>query len=124
MADLDPDAIPSSEELTDDGRVLRVIWPDGHRSEFSAEWLNRQRFSESEKDVVSSPELQTWAGELNGNIPTFKFEELMNEDEELYNWLNVLNTKGLAVVSGAPTETGVVQSLAERVAFVKTTIYG
>ncbi|XP_071809548.1 gamma-butyrobetaine dioxygenase-like [Asterias amurensis] len=124
VADLDPDVIPSSEELIDDGRVLRVIWPDGHRSEFSAEWLNRQRFSESEKDVLSSPELQTWAGELNGNIPTFKFEELMNEDEELYNWLNVLNTKGLAVVSGAPTETGVVQSLAERVAFVKTTTYG
>ncbi|XP_071809227.1 gamma-butyrobetaine dioxygenase-like [Asterias amurensis] len=124
VADLDPDVIPSSEELIDDGRVLRVIWPDGHRSEFSAEWLNRQRFSESEKDVVSIPELQRWGGELNRNIPTFVFKKLLQDDEELYKWLNVLTTKGLAIVKDAPLETGAGQQLAEKVAYLKTTIYG
>ncbi|XP_071809590.1 gamma-butyrobetaine dioxygenase-like [Asterias amurensis] len=124
VGDLDPDVIPSSEELIDDGRFMRVIWPDGHRSEFSADWLNRQRFSESEKDVVSSPELQRWGGELNRNIPTFAFKKLLQDDQELYKWLNVLTTKGIAIVQDAPQEKGACQQLAEKVAYLKTTIYG
>ncbi|XP_038052337.1 gamma-butyrobetaine dioxygenase-like [Patiria miniata] len=124
ISDLDPDVVPTSEELVDEGSVLRVVWPDQHSSDFQAAWLNRQRFSESEKDEVGSPELQTWGGELNGRIPTFDFQRLLEEDKELYNWLDVLNVKGLALVNGAPIRQGALEELAEKVAYTKTTIYG
>ncbi|XP_038077327.1 gamma-butyrobetaine dioxygenase-like [Patiria miniata] len=89
MTDLDPDVIPSSETIVDDGRVLRVIWPDQHRSDFQAAWLSRRHFSDRPRDVVTDPELQSWGAELNGNIPTFDFQKLLEDGAELYNWLDV-----------------------------------
>ena len=124
MADLDVDVVPSSETLLDDGRVLSVTWPDQHRSDFDAAWLNRQTFSEAERDVVRNPERQTWGAEMNGNIPTFEFGKLLQDDTELYNWLDALNTKGLAIVKDAPTKQGAVRRLTERVAFLKKTMFG
>ncbi|XP_022082697.1 gamma-butyrobetaine dioxygenase-like [Acanthaster planci] len=125
MADLDPEVVPLSEELVDEGGVLRITWPDQHRSDFDAAWLNRQRFSGSDDgSTVNSPELEMWGAELNGNIPTFDFQKVLQDDRELYNWLSVLNTKGLALVKGAPTERGAVGQLAGRVAYLKPTANG
>ncbi|XP_038076167.1 gamma-butyrobetaine dioxygenase-like [Patiria miniata] len=124
MTDLDPDVIPSSETIVDDGRVLRVIWPDQHRSDFQAAWLSRRHFSDRPRDVVTDPELQSWGAELNGNIPTFDFQKLLEDGAELYNWLDVLNTKGLGLVKGAPTKKGTLRQLAERVAYFKKTLWG
>ncbi len=70
------------------------------------------------------PELRTWGRELNGNIPTFEFKKLLQEDEELYKWLNALSTLGLAIVINAPTERGAIRKLAQHVAFLKRTVFG
>ncbi|XP_038076683.1 gamma-butyrobetaine dioxygenase-like [Patiria miniata] len=124
IVDLDPDVIPSSETIVDDGQVLRVIWPDQHRSDFQAAWLSRRHFSDRPRDLVTDPELQSWGAELNGNIPTFDFQKLLEDDVELYNWLDVLNTKGLAFVKGAPTEKGAGGQIAERIAYLRRTLFG
>ncbi|XP_022082645.1 gamma-butyrobetaine dioxygenase-like [Acanthaster planci] len=123
-AEMNPDIKPASEAILDDGKVLQITWPDQHRSDFGVAWLNRQRFSNNERDTVGSPELEMWGGELNGKIPAFDFEKLFQDDLELYNWLEVLNTKGLALVKRAPTAQGILQELSEKVAHVKTTNYG
>ncbi|XP_038077859.1 gamma-butyrobetaine dioxygenase-like [Patiria miniata] len=124
MTDLDPDVIPLSETIVDDGQVLRVTWPDQHRSDFQAAWLSRRHFSDSSRDVVTDPELQSWGAELNDNIPTFDFQKVREDDMELFNWLDALNTKGLALVKGAPTKKGTIRQLAERVAYLKKTCWG
>ncbi|XP_022082954.1 gamma-butyrobetaine dioxygenase-like [Acanthaster planci] len=123
-AKMDPDIKPASEEIRSDGKVLQIIWPDGHLSEFDVAWLSRQRFSNNERDTVGSPELEMWGGELNDKIPTFDFQKVLHDDRELYNWLEVLNTKGLVMIKGAPTRKGVLQELSARIAYVKTTNYG
>ena len=124
LENLDPDVIPLSETLTDGRGVLSVIWPDQHCSNFDASWLNRQRFSDMEEDIVSNPKLQTWGAEMNGNIPTFEFKKVLQEDRELYNWLNVLNTKGFALIRGAPITNGASLQLGEKVAFMRPTYIG
>ncbi|XP_022082950.1 gamma-butyrobetaine dioxygenase-like [Acanthaster planci] len=124
MADLDPEVQPESETIVDDGKVLRIIWPNQHSSDFDAAWLNSQRFSGNERDTVARPIRQSWGAELNGKIPTFDFQKLLQDDRELYNWLHVLNTKGLAVVNGAPTKEGSMRQLADRIAYLKPTLYG
>ncbi|XP_022082653.1 gamma-butyrobetaine dioxygenase-like [Acanthaster planci] len=124
MGDTNPDIKPSSESIVADGKVLRITWPNQHLSEFDAAFLNRQRFSEMQKDAVSCPKRQSWGADLNGRIPTFDFQKLLQDDLELYNWLDVLNTKGLAVVKGAPAKKGTMLQLAEKVAYMKKTSYG
>ena len=124
MADLDPEVIPVSESVVNDGRALEVVWPDQHRSTFDAVWLDCQRFSESEVDPVSFPDVNVWGAEMNGNIKTFDYNAILNTDTEFYNWLWTLQTTGLALVCGAPAELGICRELANRVAFFRKTIYG
>ncbi|XP_038052320.1 gamma-butyrobetaine dioxygenase-like isoform X2 [Patiria miniata] len=123
-ADMDPEVLPASESVVDDGRALEVVWPDQHRSSYRADWLDCQRFSESQIDPISHPEYQVWGAEMNGNIPTFDYASILSTDKVLYEWLRVLQTTGIALVQRAPKEKGVCRQLAERVAFFRRTIYG
>lgn len=124
VADLDPEILPESDELTDDGAVFSINWPGGHRSDFQAEWLNRQRFSETEKDFVDGQKLETWGAEMETEVDKFDFNKIVTSDMELYNWLRVLGSKGMAIVQGAPLKVGAVGQLAKRVSYLRTTVYG
>ena len=58
-------------------------------------------------------------------VPTFQFEKLLNDEEEVYKWLVTLATKtGLAKVENTPKELGQVIKLGERVGYVVQTCYG
>jgi hypothetical protein len=60
-----------------------------------------------------------------GNLPTFEFEKLLNDDQELYTWLVTLATQtGLAKVENAPKEPGQVIKLGERVGYLAQTSSG
>ena len=60
-----------------------------------------------------------------GNLPTFEFEKLLNDDQELYKWLVTLATQtGLAKVENAPKEPGQVIKLGERVGYLAQTSSG
>ncbi|XP_022082905.1 gamma-butyrobetaine dioxygenase-like [Acanthaster planci] len=122
--DMDPDVLPAAQAVTNQGAVLEVVWPDQHRSRYLAEWLDKQRFSESEIDPVSFPDYQVWGAEMSGKIPAFDYASILSTDQVLYEWLRTIQTTGLALVRGAPQRQGVVRELAERVAFFRRTIYG
>ncbi|XP_071809649.1 gamma-butyrobetaine dioxygenase-like [Asterias amurensis] len=124
IADLDPEIIPQSDDITDGGAGFRIIWPGGHRSDFLAEWLNRQRFSETEKDFVDGQKLAIWGAEMDTAVEKFDFNKIVTSDTELYNWLCILGSKGMAMVQGAPLKVGAVGQLAKRVAYLRTTVYG
>ena len=57
-------------------------------------------------------------------LPNLAWDSVMKDDAALLRWLQMLETFGLVMVTGAPQETGHVMALAERVAFVKRTHYG
>lgn len=61
-----------------------------------------------------------WPSEL----PCISWDSLMEDDSALLEWLLLLETYGLVLVTEAPQETGHVTRLADRVAFVKRTHYG
>ncbi|XP_038052331.1 gamma-butyrobetaine dioxygenase-like [Patiria miniata] len=124
VANLDPEVLASREEIRADGAVLAVDWSDGHRSEFQAEWLNRQRFAESVTDHVEGQELQTWGAEMSSEVARFDFQRLLVDEVERYKWLSQLFTKGIALVQGAPCQVGTIGQLAKSVAYLRTTCYG
>ena len=60
-----------------------------------------------------------------GNIPTFQFQELLNDDQELYKWLVTLETEtGVAKVENAPKEANQLPVLGERVGYLMRNCYG
>ena len=60
-----------------------------------------------------------------GKLPTFQFEELLNDDQKLYDWMVTIATgTGLAKVENAPKEEGQVIKLGERVGYLTQTCCG
>jgi hypothetical protein len=71
--------------------------------------------------------IKLWGPEMSegGNMPTFQFKKLLNDDQELYKWLVTMITQtGIARVENAPKEKGQLQILGERVGYLMETTYG
>ncbi|XP_050729637.1 gamma-butyrobetaine dioxygenase-like, partial [Eriocheir sinensis] len=127
MADMDLQVQPKSAEILSGGKQVEVVWRDGHRSEYEAEWLRLRGFSEATRRARASRfrlERKYWGSELMDNLPEASFQEVMEDDAALLEWLRRLEVFGFVKVNGAPAEQGQVRRLAERIGFIRKTHYG
>ena len=71
--------------------------------------------------------IKLWGQELSeeGNLPTFQFQKLLNDDQELYKWLVTLEIEtGIAKIENAPKEGNQLPVLGERVGYLMRICYG
>ena len=63
---------------------------------------------------------------MRNRVPTFDFEQLIQQDQQTKQWLKCLWVKGLAVVRSAPCKEDQLARSADRVSTMDsfTTIYG
>ena len=60
-----------------------------------------------------------------GKLPTFQFDKLLKDDEELYKWLVEIATHtGMTKVANVPGGPGHTGTLGDRVGYLMTTTYG
>ncbi|CAB4003883.1 Hypothetical predicted protein [Paramuricea clavata] len=108
---------------------LEVNWEDGHTSQYSFEWLKYLRYrppGEGQPDGVLKKGIKLWGQELSeeGNLPTFQFQKLLNDDQELYKWLVTLEIEtGIAKIENAPKEGNQLPVLGERVGYLMRICY-
>lgn len=124
---LDPDIEPVSESLIDSGKTFEVKWPEQHTSRFSIEWLAKMKFSESHPDPIDAsrhPKKLWGAAELQDNVPTFLFNDILTDDQTALDWLKAILNYGLAVIKEAPQEPKTIIKLGNRVGFMKKTFLG
>jgi hypothetical protein len=89
---------------------LRVEWPDGHKSRFSAEWLGKNNYNINALPLIS---YKTWDREImTHERRTVSFEEFQTS-KGYRIILQQLRDFGLAFLSRVPTED---KSSVERVA--------
>ena len=120
---------PQNIHVVSGGNRLVVTWPDDHVSEFDAGVLFEKRLPETAEEAREAPpltsrRLKLWGKSLEENIPRISFDDILHHDEALFSWLSSLSMLGFALVVGSPSEVGQVERLAERVAFLRTTLYG
>ncbi|XP_077979287.1 gamma-butyrobetaine dioxygenase-like [Glandiceps talaboti] len=118
IEDLDPDVEPSHATVSGDGSQVNVHWKDGHQSPFNIDLLQDVTF----QDEVQRKNIRLWGSELK--IPTFDFNEIMQDDKKLLHYLEELRDVGLVIAKNAPAETGNVAKFANRISFMKLTSYG
>ena len=99
--------------------ALEVCWSDGHASRYPAGWLDAGGLFEA---VAPLPPTRLWDRTLE--IPRFDYQEVTGDDGVRRAWLAALVETGLTYVTGAPTRTGTVLELVERVGPVRTTNFG
>lgn len=136
-----PPCRTSRVETTDDGG-LRVRWAaDGAVSEFDAAWLTEYALpelpelpalsmlvdgflSDACSPTVVRDDVQQKASPVVSQIPRVSWKTVVGSDEGLFEWLDALRTKGMCLITDAPTTDGTVVGLANTISQPQPTIYG
>jgi len=117
------DVVPRRVERTPAGE-LRLTWePDGHQSAFDPDWLRDHAYSQ-ELCCERRQRRLVWGAELASAIPRFAYSDVIAAEDALLAWLRAVRDVGVALVTGVPTEEGMVTRMVERVAFVHPTNFG
>jgi len=120
---------PLNVHMDADKKQLHIRWSDEHESFYDLEWLKHRSFDkDSQRSYLEEfyrPKTRHWAGaEFQEIAQRFEYDQVMSEDAALQKWLQALAVYGVALLSGAPLDDGVVRRLAERVGFIRRTTYG
>jgi gamma-butyrobetaine dioxygenase len=111
----------------EDGDDIEVRFtPDDHVSRFSKEWLAANAPGRTDVfDDRSERHRPPWiAADLNGRPPEIAWRDLRVEGVVRADSLAVLMRTGMLLVRDAPTDSGMVLTIAGSFAYVRTTNYG
>ena len=65
-----------------------------------------------------------WGSEFKDHVPHMKFEDILNDEEVQFNWLNSLYRYGIALVTDTPVQEGQLKKLGNLVGYLRMTAYG
>jgi len=106
---------------------LSIEWNHSqHKSAYDLTWLSQHDYSLEcfEDDPATAGfKAKIWGRELEGNIPTFQYDDLYQNDEALLQWCSAIRDYGLTIIRGAPQVEGEIERFADHVGCVRETIY-
>ena len=113
--------LPTELYVTND--QLKITWQDGHESNFTAQWLMKNCYSDRAR-AERRPTPKLWGQEIINSLPEIEYADVMNSDEGLLNWLDKIVDYGFALIRNTPTVEGEVVRVAERVSYLRETNFG
>jgi len=124
ICDVPLDIKPSSVTLTSEN-MIEIIWDyDEHKSSYHPAWLKEHCYSEKSREKrLLSPKL--WDKEvIKDELPIYQFDEIMNDDSILLNWLYDQRDYGFSKIKNVENQLKTVQKVAERISFIRQTNFG
>ena len=107
--------------------VLEVRFQAGeefHVSRFTKGWLRTHDYRESISRAQKYP-LRLWDGSsIAGRLRRIDYEDYLHTAQGLRAWITALNTDGIVLLSGVPTESGKLLDVARRVGPVRASNFG
>ena len=113
---------PKEYKINPEGK-LEIEWSEGnHTSFYDPKWLRKNCYTLKEKYV--SP-YQLWDSKLNSNLESISidYENIIQNDEALIQWLNLLHEKGFSIVKNSPTEKKSALPLLNRISHIRETFF-
>lgn len=107
----------------DDGAVRVRFAPNGSSADFSAVWL-RAHALDSASRAERRPTRRLWDKALAANLPTGRYAEVAQDGRALAAWLRQVQELGFALLTGVPTEPGMVCRVIELFGYARETNYG
>ena len=120
---IDPDIAPVTVEIQDNGGLLALTWPDGHKTDLPAGWLRHRCYSDAARDDRRE-DLKLWGSDILSNLPEVEAAEALNTNEGLQDFIQKIRDYGLAVVRNLDCHEGMVEILARRISYLRQTNYG
>lgn len=94
----------------------------------TGEWLAENSYSDhSSATALKLNKPLMWDATTiskSGGIPSFSYDEIINNEAALHAWLTELDFMGVTLIKGAPKERGVVSKLTNLVGYPRNTMYG
>ncbi|CAB4001774.1 gamma-butyrobetaine dioxygenase-like [Paramuricea clavata] len=131
VADIGLDIEVKKASLSKDGLTLKCLWPNGHESMYTQDWLRDTRMREGNEtrprnfDSLIKDELILWdRAKLQDKVPSHDYSGLMKDDKNLFDFLYALYQHGLVLVNHAPAKDGVIMEMAARIGWNRRTHLG
>jgi len=115
---------PKAYKINDEGK-LEIVWNEGnHTSFYDQEWLRKNCYTINNNKKYVSP-YQLWDSSLQKNLKSISIEhdEIINSEEGLIKWLELLHYKGIAIVKNTPTEKESAFPVLNRISHTRETFF-
>ena len=122
IVDLPADLAAIEAMVAPDGTV-KVLWSDGHRSEYMPGWLKEHDLIASARAArQAKPEL--WGKGLENDLPVGDWPQMLQDPTKELAWLERYAALGFGLLRNVPTQPGMVAEVGDRLGFVRVTNYG
>ena len=104
---------------------LEIYWSeDNHRSCYDVKWLKKHCYTQKNKNTYKSP-YKLWDFRFEKYIKKIKIEheDIMQRDETLIKWLELLIKYGIAIVKNAPIKKKSAFKILNRISHIRETFF-
>ncbi len=115
---------PAKYCISSDGK-LEIEWSEGdHTSYYDPNWLRENCYTIKNKQKYVSP-YKLWDSSLQKNLKSIQIDhdEIINSDEGLVKWLELLHYTGIAIVKNAPIEKNSALKVLNRISHTRETFF-
>ena len=116
---------PESYKIDNEGK-LEIKWNEGnHISNFEPSWLRSHCYTIKNSKKYVSP-YKLWDKSLleNFNDVSVECEDIIESDESLTKWLEILLKHGISIVKNGPTEKNSGLKVLNRISHIRETFFG
>ena len=124
ILNVSPDINPKNYNLDKNGS-LEIEWSEGdHKSSYDPKWLRENCYTIRNKEEYISP-YKLWDSSLQNNLESIEidYEEILNSEEGLIKWLELLHHTGIAIVKNAPIEKDSGFKVLNRISHTRETFF-
>ncbi len=115
---------PTKYSISSDGK-LEIEWSEGnHKSYYDPKWLRENCYTLKNKQKYVSP-YKLWDSSLENNLKSIHIDhdEIINSDDGLIKWLELLHYTGIAIVKNAPVEKNSALKVLNRISHTRETFF-
>lgn len=118
-----PDDLAAIEAMVAPDHALRVLWSDGHRSEYAPAWLLDHDLLASAR-VGRRPKPILWGKEIGNDLPEADWPEMLADPTKELAWLDRYHELGFGLLRNVPVKEGMVAEVGDHLGFTRVTNYG
>ena len=125
ISDVSENICPINCTTNKDGNLV-IKWNENkHESIFLNSWLRNNCYTIKNKEQ-SSPSYKLWDSSMQKNLNKIiiKYDNIMDSDDCLLNWLENLHFYGIAIVKNSPTKKKSAFKVLDRISHIRETFFG
>ena len=124
ILNISTDISPKTFNVNNNGS-LEIEWSEGdHKSSYDSTWLRENCYTIKNKTKYVSP-YKLWDNSLQNNLKSIEidYDEIINSEDGLVKWLELLHYTGISIVKNAPVEKNSAFKVLNRISHTRETFF-